>query len=110
MFELAFIKQVCVYCAIRVFWSIFSVNIFSKTIFTSTKALSQVVSNDLNKVDVDKWDYFARDCHHLGMPSSFDHNRFLKLCRIIKPEGQPGLKKRQTTIGVHIKVSILSST
>ena len=32
----------------------------------------QIVANKRTGVDVDKWDYFARDCHHLGVPNSFD--------------------------------------
>ena len=34
--------------------------------------LLQIVANKSTGVDVDKWDYFARDCHHLGIPNSFD--------------------------------------
>ena len=32
----------------------------------------QIIANKGTGVDVDKWDYFARDCHHLGIPNSFD--------------------------------------
>ena len=34
---------------------------------------SQIVANKKNGIDVDKWDYFARDCHHLGITISFDY-------------------------------------
>ncbi|XP_051994014.1 deoxynucleoside triphosphate triphosphohydrolase SAMHD1-like [Xyrauchen texanus] len=44
--------------------------------------LYEIVSNKRNGVDVDKWDYFARDCHHLGISKSFDHERLLKLTRV----------------------------
>ena len=37
-------------------------------------------------MDVDKWDYFARDCHHLGIRNSFDHNRFMALIKVLKTE------------------------
>ena len=32
----------------------------------------QIVANKRNGIDVDKWDYFARDCHCLGIPNNFD--------------------------------------
>ena len=35
--------------------------------------LFQIVANKKNEIDVDKWDYFARDCHHLGITISFDY-------------------------------------
>ena len=50
--------------------------------------LFQIVSNDRNKVDVDKWDYFARDCHHLGIKNSFDHNRFMKFMKVLTVQGE----------------------
>ena len=27
----------------------------------------QIVANKSTGVDVDKWDYYARDCHYLGV-------------------------------------------
>lgn len=33
---------------------------------------------------MDKWDYFARDCHCLGIPNSFDSRRYMKFARVIK--------------------------
>ncbi|KAK7114174.1 deoxynucleoside triphosphate triphosphohydrolase SAMHD1-like [Littorina saxatilis] len=45
--------------------------------------LFEIVANKRNGVDVDKWDYFQRDCHHLGMTSSFDLKRFIKFARVI---------------------------
>nr|CAB3265854.1 deoxynucleoside triphosphate triphosphohydrolase SAMHD1 [Phallusia mammillata] len=50
--------------------------------------LYEIVSNQRNKVDVDKWDYFARDCHHLGIKNSFDHNRFIRFCRVLTVQGE----------------------
>ncbi|XP_073670674.1 deoxynucleoside triphosphate triphosphohydrolase SAMHD1-like [Paramisgurnus dabryanus] len=51
--------------------------------------LYEIVSNKRNGIDVDKWDYFARDCHHLGISKSFDHKRLLKLTRVCdKPGGK----------------------
>ncbi|CAM4454371.1 unnamed protein product [Leuciscus chuanchicus] len=43
--------------------------------------LYEIVANKQNGIDVDKWDYFARDCHHLGIRNSFDHHRLLKFAR-----------------------------
>ena len=31
----------------------------------------QIVANKSTGVDVDKWDYYARDCHYLGVTSDF---------------------------------------
>ncbi|XP_070193843.1 deoxynucleoside triphosphate triphosphohydrolase SAMHD1-like [Littorina saxatilis] len=50
--------------------------------------LYEIVANKRNGVDVDKWDYFQRDCHHLGMTSSFDLKRFIKFARVIKVKGE----------------------
>ena len=36
-------------------------------------AFIQIVANKKNGIDVDKWDYFARDCHHLGVFINFDY-------------------------------------
>ena len=33
----------------------------------------QIVANERNGIDVDKWDYFARDCHYLGVKTNFDY-------------------------------------
>ncbi|XP_007932932.1 deoxynucleoside triphosphate triphosphohydrolase SAMHD1-like [Orycteropus afer afer] len=44
--------------------------------------LYEIVANKRNGIDVDKWDYFARDCHHLGIQNNFDHKRFIKFARV----------------------------
>ncbi|KAG9473838.1 deoxynucleoside triphosphate triphosphohydrolase SAMHD1 [Eleutherodactylus coqui] len=44
--------------------------------------LYEIVANKRNGIDVDKWDYFARDCYHLGIQNNFDYKRFLKFCRV----------------------------
>ena len=41
------------------------------------------MSNALTGVDVDKWDYFARDSHHLGITGGFDHSRYIKFLRVL---------------------------
>ncbi|XP_038127419.1 deoxynucleoside triphosphate triphosphohydrolase SAMHD1-like isoform X3 [Cyprinodon tularosa] len=50
--------------------------------------LYDIVSNTINKIDVDKWDYFARDCHYLGMKNSFDHERLIKSARACEVDGE----------------------
>ncbi len=32
----------------------------------------QIVANKSSGMDVDKWDYIARDCHYLGLKNEFD--------------------------------------
>uniref|UniRef100_A0A8C7X5B6 HD domain-containing protein n=1 Tax=Oryzias sinensis TaxID=183150 RepID=A0A8C7X5B6_9TELE len=48
--------------------------------------LYEIVSNKQNGIDVDKFDYFARDCHHLGLKNNFDHMRYFKFTRVIGVE------------------------
>ncbi|XP_035766069.1 deoxynucleoside triphosphate triphosphohydrolase SAMHD1-like [Neolamprologus brichardi] len=48
--------------------------------------LYEIVSNKKTGIDVDKFDYFARDCHHLGIPNSFDHQRFVMFARVCDVE------------------------
>ncbi|KAL0151835.1 hypothetical protein M9458_052836 [Cirrhinus mrigala] len=50
--------------------------------------LYEIVANKLNGIDVDKWDYLARDCHYLGIPNGFDHQRLLKSARVCKVDGR----------------------
>uniref|UniRef100_A0A9J7Y9E0 HD domain-containing protein n=1 Tax=Cyprinus carpio carpio TaxID=630221 RepID=A0A9J7Y9E0_CYPCA len=50
--------------------------------------LYEIVVNQWNDIDVRKWDYFARDCHHLGIPNSFDHQRLLKSARVCEVKGR----------------------
>ncbi|OCT62876.1 deoxynucleoside triphosphate triphosphohydrolase SAMHD1-like isoform X1 [Xenopus laevis] len=44
--------------------------------------LYEIVANKENGIDVDKFDYFARDCYHLGIQNNFDYKRFLKFARV----------------------------
>uniref|UniRef100_A0A8C9SCX6 SAM domain-containing protein n=1 Tax=Scleropages formosus TaxID=113540 RepID=A0A8C9SCX6_SCLFO len=50
--------------------------------------LFDIVSNKRNGIDVDKWDYLARDCYHLGIRNNFDHWRFLKFARVCQRDGR----------------------
>ncbi|XP_039863721.1 deoxynucleoside triphosphate triphosphohydrolase SAMHD1-like isoform X8 [Simochromis diagramma] len=48
--------------------------------------LYEIVSNKETGIDVDKFDYVARDCQQLGIPNSFDHQRFIMLARVCDVE------------------------
>ncbi|XP_067651005.1 deoxynucleoside triphosphate triphosphohydrolase SAMHD1-like [Haliotis asinina] len=45
--------------------------------------LYEIVANDKTGIDVDKWDYFARDGHMMGIKGTFDQDRYMELARII---------------------------
>lgn len=44
----------------------------------------QIVSNNLNGLDVDKFDYIARDSYVLGLQSGFDHSGLVDHVKIIE--------------------------
>ncbi|CAF1040232.1 unnamed protein product [Adineta ricciae] len=50
----------------------------------SKSFLYEIVSNKVTGIDVDKFDYFARDSYYLGTKISFEHLRFIKFYRAIK--------------------------
>ncbi|XP_078026100.1 deoxynucleoside triphosphate triphosphohydrolase SAMHD1-like [Epinephelus lanceolatus] len=50
--------------------------------------LYEIVANKTNGIDVDKFDYFARDCHHLGIRNNFDHLRYFRFARVCEVDGQ----------------------
>ncbi|XP_067260330.1 deoxynucleoside triphosphate triphosphohydrolase SAMHD1-like [Chanodichthys erythropterus] len=50
--------------------------------------LFEIVRNKWNGIDVRRWDYFARDCYHLGIPNSFDHQCLLKSARVCEVNGR----------------------
>lgn len=52
----------------------------------SKSFLYEIVSNKLTGIDVDKFDYFARDSYYLGTKISFDHMRFIKFYRVVKAD------------------------
>ena len=43
----------------------------------------QIVSNNLNGVDVDKMDYIQRDIYNIGLKYSYDYNRILEDSKIL---------------------------
>ncbi|KAM9792690.1 deoxynucleoside triphosphate triphosphohydrolase SAMHD1-like [Neosynchiropus ocellatus] len=47
--------------------------------------LFDIVNNTDNSIDVNHWDYFARDCHHLCIKNNFDYNRLLLSARVKIP-------------------------
>uniref|UniRef100_A0A672J8N5 Deoxynucleoside triphosphate triphosphohydrolase SAMHD1 n=1 Tax=Salarias fasciatus TaxID=181472 RepID=A0A672J8N5_SALFA len=61
--------------------------------------LYEIVANKRNGIDVDKWDYFARDCYHLGIQNNFDHRRFLKFARVCEVDGQKNICTRDKEVG-----------
>nr|XP_024655911.1 deoxynucleoside triphosphate triphosphohydrolase SAMHD1-like [Maylandia zebra] len=56
--------------------------------------LYEIVSNKKTGIDVDKFDYLARDCHHLGIPNSFDHQRFVMFARVCDVNGRKHICSR----------------
>ncbi|CAL8392447.1 unnamed protein product [Gadus morhua 'NCC'] len=61
--------------------------------------LYEIVSNKRNGIDVDKWDYFARDCHQLGIKNNFDHNRFIKFARVCEVKETRQICTREQEVG-----------
>jgi len=59
----------------------------------SKRFLYDIVANKRNGVDVDKLDYFARDCHMLHLSCSFDSQRLMRNARV--------LSVRRSTQGLH---------
>ncbi|XP_053398679.1 deoxynucleoside triphosphate triphosphohydrolase SAMHD1-like isoform X2 [Mercenaria mercenaria] len=50
--------------------------------------LYEVVANRVNGIDVDRWDYIARDSLMLGMKTTFEHNRLIQHARVLMAEGR----------------------
>ncbi|NXE39843.1 SAMH1 triphosphohydrolase, partial [Ptilorrhoa leucosticta] len=61
--------------------------------------LYEIVANKKNGIDVDKWDYFARDCHHLGIPNNFDYKRLLMFTRVCEVKNQKHICTRDKEVG-----------
>ncbi|XP_070541321.1 deoxynucleoside triphosphate triphosphohydrolase SAMHD1-like isoform X2 [Ptychodera flava] len=55
--------------------------------------LYEIVSNHTSGVDVDKWEYFARDCYHLGIANNFSYDRFIEFSKALVTDKKSG--KRQ---------------
>ncbi|XP_008298260.1 deoxynucleoside triphosphate triphosphohydrolase SAMHD1-like [Stegastes partitus] len=65
----------------------------------SKSFLYEIVANKLNGIDVDKFDYFARDAYHLGIQSNFDHKRFIMLARVCEVDGLKHICSRDKEVG-----------
>ncbi|XP_035224770.1 deoxynucleoside triphosphate triphosphohydrolase SAMHD1-like isoform X2 [Stegodyphus dumicola] len=50
--------------------------------------LYQIVNNDDSGLDVDKWDYFLRDCFFLGLPCSFEYERIMQFAKVFVVDGK----------------------
>jgi hypothetical protein len=51
--------------------------------------LYQIVSNYFNGIDVDKFDYLARDSRHLNVPITFSYERYIDVARVLySPEDE----------------------
>ncbi|XP_078312818.1 deoxynucleoside triphosphate triphosphohydrolase SAMHD1-like [Crassostrea virginica] len=50
--------------------------------------LFEIIANELNSIDVDKWDYFSRDCHMLGLHHNFQCERTIKLAKVVEHDGK----------------------
>ncbi|XP_061113207.1 deoxynucleoside triphosphate triphosphohydrolase SAMHD1-like [Conger conger] len=61
--------------------------------------LYEIVANKRNGIDVDKWDYFARDCYHLGIQNNFDYQRFMKFSRVCEVNGMKSICTRDKEVG-----------
>ena len=62
--------------------------------FNDNSIMTQVVANKNNGIDVDKWEYFARDCLMLGIRNNFDHIRIMNFVRVCDVEGKKQLCTR----------------
>ena len=54
--------------------------------YTIGKWIFQIVSNPLNSIDVDKFDYLTRDTRAVGLKLGFDYSRLLMDARVIGDE------------------------
>ncbi|XP_063153319.1 deoxynucleoside triphosphate triphosphohydrolase SAMHD1 [Candoia aspera] len=61
--------------------------------------LYEIVANKTSGIDVDKWDYFARDCHHLGIQNNFDYERFIKFARVCQVKNMMHICTRDKEVG-----------
>lgn len=48
--------------------------------------LFDIVANSRNSLDVDKFDYIARDCMYVNIRGSYDFQRLVKNCKVIDDE------------------------
>lgn len=56
----------------------------------SKSYMYEIVANKRNGIDVDKWDYLARDSYMLGVKTNFDYNRCFATARVLVSNGLTG--------------------
>ncbi|XP_077369629.1 deoxynucleoside triphosphate triphosphohydrolase SAMHD1 [Festucalex cinctus] len=61
--------------------------------------LYEIVANKRNGIDMDKWDYFARDCYNLGIQNNSDYRRYLKFARVCEVDGEKLICTRDKEVG-----------
>jgi HD superfamily phosphohydrolase len=49
----------------------------------NTSFIYQIVSNNLNSIDVDKFDYIKRDARNVGLTQEFDYSRMIEEVKVI---------------------------
>ena len=57
-------------------------------LFKYINLLFQIIQNNRNGVDVDRWDYLTRDSHMLGLNVTLDYERCFASARIILSNGK----------------------
>uniref|UniRef100_A0A670XVC8 Deoxynucleoside triphosphate triphosphohydrolase SAMHD1 n=1 Tax=Pseudonaja textilis TaxID=8673 RepID=A0A670XVC8_PSETE len=67
--------------------------------FKNKSFLYEIVANKTSGIDVDKWDYFARDCYHLGIQNNFDYERFIKFARVCEVKDMMHICTRDKEVG-----------
>ncbi|XP_023224762.1 deoxynucleoside triphosphate triphosphohydrolase SAMHD1-like [Centruroides sculpturatus] len=50
--------------------------------------LFQIVNNEESGLDVDKWDYYLRDCLYLGIKCGFEYKRLMQFARVNDVDGK----------------------
>ncbi len=53
---------------------------------TNKKFLFEIISNESTGIDIDKFDYIKRDCHHIGITCGFDSQRLMEFAYLKKDE------------------------
>ena len=56
---------------------------YTSQYFKEKQYLKEIVANGRNSIDVDKFDYLARDCYYCGVQASCDFSRIMPFVRVI---------------------------
>ncbi|XP_053391578.1 uncharacterized protein LOC128554332 isoform X2 [Mercenaria mercenaria] len=57
--------------------------------------LYEVVANGVNGIDVDRWDYLARDSLMMGLKTTFQHSRLIQHAKVLVAEGRKQICYRE---------------